>query len=241
MGTDKYWVTVDDSISRTQMRVLVVPNIRRRRVSLFVRHQYIEVRIPESMCDSVWRTFLPENWQEMYAAQKAHVGYPTGLEYPDYCWIRGHKHVCRIFVDQSEDYIEWVGQELRIRVTQIDRCLPLWREWRFGQSIEELVAVFDRAAAHGRSFGLCPRLVRIKDLRASWGVCHARGDIHLAAALWSVPPRLALFVVHHELCHLKHMNHSPQFYQQLAQLEPDYAQLARELEAFGHVLRSGLE
>lgn len=64
-----------------------------------------------------------------------------------------------------------------------------------------------------------PRVVR---LRSSWGSCAVGGRITLNLGLVLLAPALADYVLLHELCHVREMNHGPRFYALLATALPDW-------------------
>ena len=64
-----------------------------------------------------------------------------------------------------------------------------------------------------------PRVVR---LRARWGSCAADGRITLNLGLVLLAPPLIDYVLLHELCHLREMNHGARFYALLAAAVPDF-------------------
>ncbi len=70
--------------------------------------------------------------------------------------------------------------------------------------------------------GLQAQRLRISDTRAQWGSCSAAGVIQLCWRLVCAPPEVMRYVVIHELCHLKHRNHSPQFWALVARYCPNY-------------------
>ncbi len=241
MQSAKYWVTMEDPVSLTHMRVLVVPNRRRQRIGLFVRAGFIEVRTPLRIREAVWRAFLLKHWQQLYVEQQHARERGVQPALPEFCWVQGQRLACQVFLGAEEERIEWSGNALHIHVANSERCEHVWQAWCLERCMTDLLVPIERVIIRGQTLGLVPKLLRFKKLRSSWGICHARGDIHLATALWSVPFKLVDFVVCHELCHLRHMNHGREFYGLLAQLAPDHVRLNRELRAFGHVLRSGLE
>ncbi len=69
---------------------------------------------------------------------------------------------------------------------------------------------------------LDPRMIRIKRMRSRWGSCGPRGDINLNWILAFMPPEILEYVVFHELCHLRHRNHSEAFWQLVATRIPDW-------------------
>jgi hypothetical protein len=73
--------------------------------------------------------------------------------------------------------------------------------------------------------------------RTRWGSCTSGGSIRLNWRLIKAPPSVIDYVVIHELAHLVELNHSPSFWQIVAQLCPDYAEqraLLKEQAAHYH-------
>jgi predicted metal-dependent hydrolase len=58
--------------------------------------------------------------------------------------------------------------------------------------------------------------VAIKDTKRSWGSCSAKGNLNFHYKLLFIPEHLARYVVIHELCHRKHLNHSAAFWDEVA-------------------------
>ena len=97
------------------------------------------------------------------------------------------------------------------------------------QAKEELPPrLAELAALHGFSYNR----VSIKNNISNWGSCSVRGNINLNLRLVTLPPALRDYVILHELCHLRHMNHGPQFHALLEQLCPGHRALARELKGY---------
>lgn len=70
--------------------------------------------------------------------------------------------------------------------------------------------------------GMDPRMIRIKRMRSRWGSCGPRGDINLNWILAFMPPEILEYVVFHELCHLRHRDHSAAFWSLVATRIPDW-------------------
>jgi len=63
-----------------------------------------------------------------------------------------------------------------------------------------------------------------------WGSAGSNGAIRLNWHLVQVPMNLLDYVVAHELCHLKQMNHGPKFWAEMEKVMPDYAIRRRALK-----------
>lgn len=71
--------------------------------------------------------------------------------------------------------------------------------------------------------------VAIRDQKTRWGSCSAKGNLNFNYRVALLPDHLAGYIVAHELCHLKELNHSPCFWNLLAVAFPDWKNLRREL------------
>jgi predicted metal-dependent hydrolase len=78
--------------------------------------------------------------------------------------------------------------------------------------------------------------VRLSSARTQWGSCNQKGDIRLHWRLVQLPPRIADYVVAHEVAHLVELNHSPRFWALLETLLPGHDDARRELDALTPLL-----
>jgi len=77
--------------------------------------------------------------------------------------------------------------------------------------------------------GLSYSSASIRHQRTRWGSCSSRYWISLNARLLFLAPDLVTYVLVHELCHTKHLNHSPRFWRLVESYLPDYRQSDRRL------------
>ncbi len=74
-----------------------------------------------------------------------------------------------------------------------------------------------------------PKL-RILRMPKRWGSCTPKGDILLNPELVKTPGMCVEYVILHELCHLRHPNHSPAFFRMLDAILPDWKERKNRLE-----------
>ncbi len=78
--------------------------------------------------------------------------------------------------------------------------------------------------------------MRLSNARTQWGSCNQKGEIRLNWRLVQLPPRIADYVVAHEVAHLVELNHSPRFWALLEKLLPGHDDARRELDALTPLL-----
>lgn len=77
------------------------------------------------------------------------------------------------------------------------------------------------------------RRVKINGSKGRWGSCSASGSINLSCYLMLLPPHLMDYVLLHELCHTREMNHGPRFWELLDSMTEGKAHALRaELRKF---------
>lgn len=89
--------------------------------------------------------------------------------------------------------------------TGFERRVETFLKNRALQTMSAEVAEFAAAA------NVTPRSVTVGDAGSRWGSCTSEGRIRLSWRLILAPPAVRRYVVAHEVAHLVHLNHGPEF------------------------------
>ena len=103
-----------------------------------------------------------------------------------------------------------------------------------------------RCRSLAERYGCAVGKVFVKHNRSNWGSCSSRGNINLNLNLVRLPVELRDYVILHELCHLRQMNHGPEFHRMLEAMcvdllgdrlpdRPLHVALRRRLRGYGLV------
>jgi len=120
------------------------------------------------------------------------------------------------------------GRRLRLsgRVDDVVLCQTALRKWLARKAKGHLVPWL-RAISEAERLPFARASVRGQKTR--WGSCSPRGTISINYKLLFLPGSLVRYVLIHELCHTRHMNHSPQFWTMVKEREPGCKRLRAAL------------
>ena len=93
-----------------------------------------------------------------------------------------------------------------------------------------------RVARFAPMVGVNYNRVSIRAQKTRWGSCSREGNLNFNCLLMLVPEEVRDYVVIHELCHRKEMNHSPRFWAEVARICPQYDTHRRWLKDNGSAL-----
>lgn len=94
----------------------------------------------------------------------------------------------------------------------------------------------DQVARRAVEMGLTLPPISIRDQRTRWGSASRRGALNFSWRLVLCPPEVLDYVVVHELCHLRELNHSKRFYRLLDEARPGWRAQAAWLREHGQEL-----
>jgi len=109
----------------------------------------------------------------------------------------------------------------------IQRTLERWYISRAKELIQE------RLELYIPKISVQVNMVRLKNQKTRWGSCSQKGNLNFNWKLVMAPTAIVDYVVVHELCHLRQMNHSKEFWQLVAMYIPDYKERRKWLKDYG--------
>lgn len=112
----------------------------------------------------------------------------------------------------------------------IKETMLKWYKMQFTEIVK------DRIEKYGGHLKVVPCKVVIKDQKTRWGSCSSKGNINLNWRLVMAPIAVIDYVVVHELCHLKIMNHSQEFWNLVKSTLPNALEGRQWLKTNGYRL-----
>lgn len=125
-------------------------------------------------------------------------------------------------------YLEKYPNHLLIKgpVENTETCVHVLHRWLRRQAHRFLPDLLHEIS---RQYGLEYRKVTMRTQISRWGSCSSQGNISLNDRLMLLPCELVEYVLIHELCHTRHMNHSQQFWSLVARYSPNHKNLDKQL------------
>ena len=129
----------------------------------------------------------------------------------------------------------WIEKTLT-KVENVNRAgeeAPLSPEDIHALADRALKEIPPRVKAFAARMGVTYGRITIRNQRGRWGSCSGAGNLNFNCLLMLCPEEVRDYVVVHELCHRKEMNHSRRFWLELARVLPEYEQQRQWLKANG--------
>jgi len=88
--------------------------------------------------------------------------------------------------------------------------------------------------------GVSYKKVAIRNQKRSWGSCSSLGNLNFSYKLLFLPHCLRDYIIIHELCHLKELNHGPKFWAEVSNVMPEYKNYIKELRTIERTKGTGV-
>lgn len=98
---------------------------------------------------------------------------------------------------------------------------------------QALEIISTRVEDFAKIIGVTYGNITIRNQKTRWGSCSSKGNLNFNCLLMLAPPEVLDYVVVHELCHRKQMNHSKAFWSEVEKVFPDYKKSIKWLKEEG--------
>lgn len=137
------------------------------------------------------------------------------------------------FILSKADRLEKYLRESAERRKELSSLKPFTAEEINEMADKALKIIPERVRYYAPLIGVTYGKITIRNQKTRWGSCSAKGNLSFNCLLTAMPPEVLDSVVVHELCHLKQMNHSKDFYSEVYRFFPEYDRWTRWLKENG--------
>ena len=136
--------------------------------------------------------------------------------------LRAPKYMINAFIQKHEAWLSKRLQRLKVSDNEgtASGTLSASELLALKNKAKEIIPL--RAAYYASLLGVTYDRITIRQQKTRWGSCSLHGNLNFNCLLLLTPPEVLDSVVVHELCHLKEMNHSRKFYDEVLSIYPDY-------------------
>ena len=220
----------------------IVFSSRRKTASLSVYPlKEVEIRVPESLRKSEIRELVRKKapwiarqmkWFDQIIRAESPKEHVNGESYLHL----GRQHRLKIARNGEKPKAETEGRYLRVSVPKraseerekniVKAAIWKWYREEAAEKIGEAVEAFSIR------LGIPKPRFRVKDQSKRWGSCSGN-SLNFNFRIVMAPAALMQYVVAHEMCHLKHGNHSSGFWKELRTVMPDFEERKERLRREG--------
>ena len=140
------------------------------------------------------------------------------------------------FVLEKSDWIEKVLKKLSDAKERMNDAEPLSPEEIMRLSKEALDYISKRVEYYASIVGVEYGRITVRNQKTRWGSCSGKKNLNFNCLLMLTDEKIIDYVVVHELCHLKEMNHSKDFWAEVERVLPDYKASRAWLKANGSAI-----
>jgi predicted metal-dependent hydrolase len=174
-----------------------------------------------------WIVRHQTKFKERREQTPAHRRYTSGERYH----FLGQPYTLNVM--QGGERVELDADRLHVYVgdvTDRSRIAHLVDKWYRAQAARILPARLAECFPRVKHWGVAYPPLTIRTMKSRWGSCRSSGKITLNLRLMQVAVDLIDYIILHELCHLREMNHSRAFYALMDSVLPDWREKRKRLK-----------
>lgn len=130
---------------------------------------------------------------------------------------------------------DWIAKKMAFfSGLDINKDIAVWSKEHYEKhKADALRVISKRVDFFAAKTGLEPNGIKVKMLKTKWGSCSVKRNLNFNYKVLFLDSNLRDYIIVHELCHLKHMNHSKKFWRYVEKVCPDYRDLMEDLKKSG--------
>lgn len=151
--------------------------------------------------------------------------------------VKSPKYVSKKFIDDFvNDKKIWIEKTRKKILDSLDNKIVIDLQQEKELKKKALKIIEEKVIFYSKIIGVTPTKVIIGNAKSYWGYCDGKNNINFSWRLMLANDRAIDYVVVHELTHIKHHNHSKEFWNEIEKIIPDYKKLKIDLKELARKL-----
>jgi predicted metal-dependent hydrolase len=156
-------------------------------------------------------------------------------------YTNGETHLFRgnnssLEIEKSvKSYVSFFNGTIQIGIDRAENSVAVKKVLYNGyknEALKHFPELMNKVLRENEDQGFKPKGLIVRTMKRRWGSCSNKGIITLSTELIKLSDIYIEYVILHELCHLKHHNHGPKFYELLTEVFPDWKPVRKELKKY---------
>ena len=215
----------------------VLVDIKRRKFKIkIISSEEVLIYSPYKLTNKEAEAVINSNLNKINEIiSKMNIFKPIEISKREFLYILGEKVPLKI--------VKWEANKLQLNYNKEEIIISMNKNIK-EEELRSFVKVWYKKIAKNYLINLTAELarknnfeinnVRVKDVKTRWGSCSSKRNINLNYKIIMAPKEVIEYVIIHELCHLKQMNHSEKFWKEVSNILPNYKMQLEHLKKFGH-------
>ena len=142
----------------------------------------------------------------------------------------------REIIEERKEWIEKAQNKLASRAERLNSLTPITKDEIDSLKAAAKPIIEEKVRHFADKIGVEYGKITIRNQRTRYGSCNAKGNLNFNCLIMLMPNEIIDYVIVHELCHIKEMNHSRRFWNEVESVLPDYKERRKWLKLNGKFL-----
>jgi hypothetical protein len=143
-------------------------------------------------------------------------------------------YIIKKFIEEKSEWI--FGQLKNIDFDKLGENKKADQRNYQANKVSVLAAIKNKVEFINCHYNFIYNRISIKNQKTCWGSASRKGNLNFNYKIINLPEELQNYIVVHELCHLKELNHGRKFWQLVAETMPKYKTLRKKLKEKSKIL-----
>lgn len=212
------------------LSIEVIRTKRKKTASINISNGSVQVIVPDKISDFKVKELIKKrtSWIRKKLEEESKIIISSPKEYisgESFTYL-GRNYRLKVFKGNKPE-VKLIGGYLEVSYLKKSKkttIKDILIDWYKDHAIKRLTEKTNRYA---KIIGVVPNSISIRDYKSRWGSCSSKGEISYNWKIIIAHHHIVDYIVIHELCHLKHPNHSSLYWKSVKHIMPDY-QVCRE-------------